>query len=122
MIKIITAESLPYADYIELYDEAHIILDQVYAYDQGYNALEAMAKGKVVFTGAEAEFLAYYGLSEDEVAINALPDVEQLVEKLTWLIQNPNKIAQIGKSARAFIEKEHHYIKVAKKYLDIYSL
>jgi glycosyltransferase involved in cell wall biosynthesis len=121
-IKVITAESLPYAEYIELYDEAHIILDQVYAYDQGYNALEAMAKGKVVFTGAEAEFLAHYGLSEDEVAINALPDVDQLVEKLTWLIQNPSKIEQIGKSARAFIEKEHHYIKVAKKYLETYSL
>ena len=86
-VKIITAENLPYDKYIQLYDEAHIILDQVYAYDQGYNALEAMAKGKVVFTGAEKEFLEHYGLSEDEVAINALPDVGQIVEKLSWLIE-----------------------------------
>ena len=41
---------------IKNYEQAHIILDQVYAFDQGYNALEAMAKGKVVFTGAEAIF------------------------------------------------------------------
>jgi hypothetical protein len=30
--------------YINSYNKAHILLDQVYAYDQGYNALEAMAK------------------------------------------------------------------------------
>ena len=47
-IEIIIAESLPYNNYIKLYHKAHIILDQVYAFDQGYNALEAMAKGKVV--------------------------------------------------------------------------
>jgi len=36
----------------------------VYAYDQGFNALEAMAKGKVVFTGAEKEWLELYNLEE----------------------------------------------------------
>jgi glycosyltransferase involved in cell wall biosynthesis len=121
-VKIIRVESIPYKQYLKLYEEAHILLDQVYAYDQGYNALEAMAAGKVVFSGAEKEFLEYYKLSEDEVAINALPDVNQLVEKLSWLIDNPEKIEQIGKNARAFIEKEHHYQKVAEKYLAVYGV
>ncbi|MGY8886130.1 MAG: glycosyltransferase family protein [Flavobacteriales bacterium] len=120
-VKIICVESVPYEEYLKLYEEAHIILDQVYAYDQGYNALEAMAAGKVVFTGAEIEFLEHYQLSEDEVAINALPDVNQLVEKLSWLIESPTKIEQIGKNARAFIEKEHHYKKVAENYLTVYN-
>jgi glycosyltransferase involved in cell wall biosynthesis len=121
-VKIICVESIPYEQYLKLYEEAHIILDQVYAYDQGYNALEAMAAGKVVFSGAEKEFLEHYELSEDEVAINALPEVDQLVEKLSWLIDNPRKIEQIGKSARAFIEKEHQYQKVAEKYLTVYGV
>jgi glycosyltransferase involved in cell wall biosynthesis len=106
---------------LKLYEEAHIILDQVYAYDQGYNALEAMAAGKVVFTGAEKEFLEHYKIPEDEVVINALPEVDSIVEKLSWLIETPEKIEQIGKNARAFIEKEHQYQKVAKKYLKVYS-
>ena len=80
-----------------------------------------MAKGKVVFTGAEKEFLEYYKLQEDEVAINALPDVEYLVEKLSFLIENPNKIEEIGKNARKFIEKEHDYKLIAKKYLDTWN-
>ena len=55
-VEVIITENIPYQEYINLYNKAHILLDQVYAYDQGYNALEAMAKGKVVFTGAEKEF------------------------------------------------------------------
>ncbi|MDX1774725.1 glycosyl transferase family 1 [Oceanihabitans sediminis] len=121
-VEVIEARSLPYEEYIESYNTAHILLDQVYAYDQGYNALEAMAKGKVVFTGAEQEWLNHYNLEEDTVAINALPDAEKIAEKLEWLILHPEKIAEISKNARAFIEKEHHYILIAKKYIDTWSV
>ncbi|WP_248723594.1 glycosyltransferase [Seonamhaeicola sp. ML3] len=120
-VKITSSRDIPYQDYIKLYEECHILLDQVYAYDQGYNALEAMAKGKVVFTGAEQEWLDYYGLKEDTVAINALPDTEHIVKKLEWLILNPKKIVEISKEARAFIEKEHHYKDIASKYLETWA-
>ena len=120
-VKVIIVENIPYKDYLQQYKEAHILLDQVYAYDQGYNALEAMAAGKVVFTGAETEFLDHYNLSEDEVCINALPDVDSIVKKLSWLIENPNKIVEIGENARDFIEKHHHYKNVAEQYLKAYE-
>ena len=115
-IEIIIAENLPYLTYINQYNRAHIILDQVYSFDQGYNALEAMAKGKVVYTGAENEFTQYYNLTE-KVTINALPDVDYLINELEHLINNPNEIIAIGTRARNFIEKEHNYIEVANKYL-----
>lgn len=120
-VEIIITEDLPYSEYINIYNRCHILLDQIYAYDQGFNALEAMAKGKVVFTGAEKEFLEYYGLKEDEVAINTLPDVDYLVEKLSELIQSPQKIIEISENAKAFIQREHHYIKIAQKYLDTWN-
>ena len=44
-VDIIITENIPYNEYISIYNKAHIVLDQIYAYDQGYNALEAMAKG-----------------------------------------------------------------------------
>lgn len=118
--EIIIAENLPYENYIKSYDKAHILLDQCFAYDQGYNALEAMAKGKVVFTGAEKEFLEQYNLQENEVCINAKADVDYLAEQLTFLIENPEKIIQISKNARAFIEREHDYVKIAEKYLNVW--
>ncbi|SRX54773.1 glycosyltransferase [Aequorivita sp. CIP111184] len=120
-VSIISVENIPYSEYIVKYNSAHILLDQVFAYDQGYNALEAMAKGKVVFTGAEIEFLDHYNLKEDEVCINALPDVKYLFEKLEDLILNPEKLASISVNARDFIEREHNYISVANKYLDVWG-
>jgi glycosyltransferase involved in cell wall biosynthesis len=120
-VEIIVAENLPYKDYIQAFDGCHILLDQVYAYDQGYNALEAMAKGKVVFTGAEKEWLDYYNLKENSVAINALPDTNDIVSKLEWLINKPDEILKISNNARLFIEKEHHYIRISEQYLKTWS-
>jgi hypothetical protein len=114
-VEIIIAKNLPYDTYIQKYNQAHIVLDQVYGFDQGYNALEAMAKGKVVFTGAEKEFVEYYNLTQ-KVAINALPNVDYLVTELSHLIENPNAIKDIGVRAQNFIKQEHDYIKIAKKY------
>jgi glycosyltransferase involved in cell wall biosynthesis len=113
-------ENLPYDEYIDRYDQAHIILDQVLGYDQGYNALEAMAKGKVVFTGAEQEFVEHYQL-ESQVAINALPDADQIYFELERLILNPELISEIGGNARRFIEQEHDYQTIAKRYLNVYA-
>ena len=120
-IEIIITKDIPYADYQKYFEKAHELLDQVYCFDQGFNALEAMAKGKVVFTGAEIEFLNQYRLQEDEVAVNALPDVAYLVEKLSYLIENPAEIERIGKNAIQFIHKEHHYITQAEKYVQLWK-
>ncbi|HLP63165.1 glycosyltransferase family protein [Flavobacterium sp.] len=120
-VEIIVTRSIPYSDYLRHYSRAHIVLDQVYSFDQGYNALEAMSRGKVVFTGAEREFLDHYGLQENEVAINALPDVDSIVNELSSLIEQPERIMAIGLRARAFIEREHHYIKTAKMYCDTWN-
>lgn len=119
-VEIVTTRDLPYTQYIEIYNRAHILLDMAYSYDQGYHALEAMAKGKVVFTGAETEFYEHYHLTE-KVNINAKPDVDYLVEQLSFLIENPQEILSISRNARAFIEKEHAYVKCAAQYLEIWN-
>ncbi len=119
-IDIFVTESMPYNDYINRYNQAHIVLDQLYGHDQGSNALEAMAKGKVVFTNASQVFEKHYGLSE-KVAINALPDVDYLVAQLSSLLDHPDEIKAMGQRARAFVCKEHDYLKVAQRYLEIWS-
>ena len=121
-VEVVTVEDVPYSEYIEKYNSAHIILDQIFSYDQGYNALEAMAKGKVIFTGAETEFLERYNLKADEVCVNTLPDVDYLFQKLEKLILDPKKLIAISTNARAFIEKEHDYVFIAKKYLEVWEL
>ena len=116
-IKIVKTIDIPYSEHLINVKKCDILLDQVYAYDQGYNALEAMALGKVVLTGAEKEWMEFYNLEEDTVAINALPDVSKIIEKLSWLIKNPIQLKNISKNARKFIEKHHDYENIANKYL-----
>lgn len=120
-VEIITVENKPYKEYIESFDKAHILLDQVYSYDQGYNALEAMAKGKVVFTGAEKEWLKHYDIKEDTIVINALPDAKSIANKLEWLILNPEKILELSKNGYKFVAREHDHIKCAQLYLKAWN-
>ena len=120
-IDITITYDVPYDEYIKIYNDCHILLDQVYAYDQGYNALEAMAQGKVVFTGAESQWLKHYNLEENSVAINALPNHYEIFDNLEWLILNPEKIIEISRNARNFIEREHNYIKSAQQYLNLWN-
>ncbi|HEY6144128.1 MAG TPA: glycosyltransferase [Flavobacterium sp.] len=119
-VEIIITNTIPYPVYIDLYNKAHILLDQSFSRDQGYNALEAMAKGKVVFTGAEQDFIDYYKLTE-RVCVNAKPDVDYLVRELSFLIENPQEIIAIGKRARAFIEREHDCVTIAERYLEVWK-
>ncbi len=116
-VEVITAENLPYSEYIKKYDAAHIVLDQTYALDQGYNALEAMAKGKVVFTGAGEAFCTFYKLPENSVAIHTIPDAEKIAENIQKLLLNPEKLVEISENARGFVEKYHDYEEIAERYL-----
>jgi glycosyltransferase involved in cell wall biosynthesis len=118
-IHITIAESLPYKEYITKYKNAHILLDQVLCYDQGYNALEAMAQGKVVFSGGSSLYLDAHDLKSVPV-IDAQPDVAYLTDQLSLLIDQPEKIIEIGKAARKHVIDHHHSIMIAKIYEEYY--
>jgi glycosyltransferase involved in cell wall biosynthesis len=114
-VQVTIAESLPYQEYITRYKSAHILLDQVLCYDQGYNALEAMAQGKVVFSGGSEFYLKAHHLDAIPV-IDAQPDVAYLVDQLSLLIDQPEKILQIGKAARKHVLEHHDSVRIAKTY------
>lgn len=120
-VDINTTRDLPYQEYVKANAACHILLDQVFSYDQGYNALENMARGKVVVTGAETEFLEHYGLQKNHICINALPDVSSIVEELDALISDPKRIVTMGSNARKFIEETHHYQEIATAYVNCWN-
>ena len=119
-VEIISTENLPYKQYMNTYSRCHILLDQIYSLDQGYNALEAMARGKVVFTGAGEHFNKQYNL-EDMVALDATPDAQKIANDLIELINHPQRLLEISKNARQFIEDHHNYKKVAQRYLQTWT-
>lgn len=119
--EILKAESVPYEQYKRMVDDCDILLDQLYGYSPGMNALLALAKGKIVVGGAEEECYDILGEKELRPMINVIPDEEDVYNKLKWLIENKEKIAQLQRESIEYIRRHHTPVEVAKRYLDFWN-
>lgn len=114
-------QGVTYDEYIKLYNDCHIFIDQLYFPDKGFNAVLGMAKGKVVFSGFSVEALrAYPDYSGKEIGINAYNDEQYLFEQFCNLIDNPHRIEQISGNAIEFVRNNHLSKLVADMYLYIW--
>lgn len=119
--ELIVVENVPYAEYLKLLNEAHVVLDQLYSYTPATNALLAMAMGKVVVSGAEPEFYDFIGEPELHPIVNALPDDDALFRKLEHLALNPASLPELGRKGREFVEKHNDVMVVAKRFIDFWE-
>lgn len=115
------AESVPYTQYVEMMRASDVILDQLYSYTPGMNALAAMAQGLVVVGGGEPESYEILGEFENRPIINVVPDENDVIEKLEELVLNKGKIQLLSQKSREFIEKHHDYVKVAQQYINFWQ-
>lgn len=118
---IVKVESVPFAEYQQLMDSCDVMLDQLYSYTPAMNALLAMAKGLVVVGGGEPE--NYEILHEDTLRpiVNVQPNEDSVYDAIRNLAVHPEKIAELSAQSMAYIQKHHHYIKVAQEYLDFWQ-
>lgn len=105
--RVTKVENLPYTEYITRLAESHILLDQLYSYTPATNALGAMAMGKVAVSGGEPEYYDFIGESELRPIINADPAKDNLTEQLMNLINDPERIIELGKESRRFVERHN---------------
>lgn len=113
-------ESLPYASYMEIMNGCNILVDQLYSYSPGMNALLGMAKGMVAISGGEPEIYSILGEENNMPIINPIPDRDDIYNKILNLVENIDSIETIGVNSRKFVEKHHNYIDVAMKYIDFW--
>lgn len=119
--EIYKAENIPFEEYRKLVDNCDILLDQLYGYSPGMNALLAMSKGKIVVGGAEEE--CYNILKEETLRpmINVTPDETDVYNQLKWLVENKDRIGILQRESLQFIKKHHNPIKVAKQYIEFWN-
>lgn len=111
---------LPFNDYIQLLQRTNVVLDDVNAYSLGMNALFSMAQGKIVMGGAESvasEELGYKFCP----AINLKRDVDQIISSIEYVLDNRDKIEEIGYNSRQFVETYHDHIKIAEQYINVWQ-
>lgn len=119
-VEIIYAERMPQAEYMELMRTSNVVVDQCYGYGYGINACIAMAMGKVVLSSCQKETIEDFAISETPL-ISIDPNVGSIYNALKMLVNNRQSIHMLGEKSRAYIEKEHDYIRVANKYLTNWS-
>ncbi len=119
--EVIKAENVPFKKYSRMVNKCDVLLDQLYGYSPGMNALLAMSKGKVVVGGAEEEFYNLMCENELRPMINVIPDENDVYSKLKWLIENKETIFDMQEDSIEFIRKHHNPIKVAEKYVGFWN-
>ena len=115
-------ENLPYDEYTRRMRDAHVILDQLYSYTPGTNALIAMAQGLVAVSGAEPEYYDLIGETVNKPIVNVSPLVEGDIDrKLAWLVEHRDQLPQMARASRIFVEKHNAAPVVAQRYLDFWN-
>lgn len=120
-VECICVEKLPYNEYVEVMERTNVVIDQCKSFGYGMNACIALAKGKVVLSGAEQLVLSEGGITDCPV-INIRPDVDDIVNKMIWIIETRYKLEELGFFSRQYIEKEHDYIKIAEQYINEWKM
>ena len=115
-------ENLPYDEYTRRMRDSHVILDQLYSYTPGTNALIAMAQGLVAVSGAEPEYYELIGETVNKPIINVSPLVEGDIDRqLCWLVEHRDQLSQMARASRAFVEKHNAASVVAERYINFWK-
>ena len=119
--EIIKAENVPFEEYSKMILSSDVLLDQLYSYTPAMNALLAMSKGLVAVSGGEPENYTILNETELRPIINVLPDEDDCFNKMEWLVLNKSQLPKLKSDSIEYIKRHHDYIKVAKRYSDLYS-
>ncbi|MBR0244157.1 MAG: glycosyltransferase family 1 protein [Bacteroidaceae bacterium] len=121
-VAILKAESVPFAQYQEMMNSSHVLLDQLYSYTPAMNALLAMAKGLIVVGGGEEEQYELLGEHQLRPIINVQPTEQDVYDQIAKrLLSGKEDIHQLQLDSMEYIRRHHDHIKVAQSYLDFYT-
>ena len=102
---------------LELYRNCDIIIDQVLIGSFGLLSVEGMALGKPVCVYLLDEIIEKYHPDIPLINVN----IDNLGQKLEYLINNPKERIAIGKKGRAYVEKNYNIEVVTKQLIKLYQ-
>ena len=120
-MKLVIAESVPFAEYLQMMQGADAILDQLYSYTPSMNSLLAMSMGIICIGGGEPENYEILGERELRPIINVEPTYDSVYRTLEDFITHPERIADLKRQSVAYVRRHHDSLRVARQYLDFWS-
>ena len=113
-----TIEKTSHQEAMSRYLQADIVIDQILCGTYGMLSVEAMAMGKVVVAYVRDDVKSH--MPQDLPIVVANPDT--IRDVLAELVNNPEKLHEIGVASRAYVMKYHGVEQVVDQLLGIYSL
>lgn len=110
-------QDVPLAEYLRLMQDSHIVLDQLYSYSPGTNALQAMALGKIAGSGAQPEYYEYIGNPESRPIFSLSPLDTDIKERLRAFSLDRSDLPRIAREGRRLVETHHDVKIVAQRFL-----
>lgn len=121
-VEIIMDGHMPFDKYLEAINKTNVMVDQCSCYGYGINGLISMAKGKVLMSGAHDKTLEVFGIKREECPVfHITPNVNQLVEQMSYIVEHKDMIPEWGYKSRKYVEKLHDYRKVAQQYVNAWK-
>jgi hypothetical protein len=120
-IELMVVENLAHAEAMERYRAADVVVDQLKIGWYGGFAVELMAMGKPVIAYVREDDLGGIParMREELPIVGATPDT--LEEVLGGLLDDPARRAEVGRCSRAFVERWHDPIRIARRMLEVYA-
>lgn len=120
-VQCICKGGIPYDEYVKLFDNVDILIDQTYHNGWGVNAAIGAMKGKCILAPCGPENCENMGISNIPF-VRIGPNSDQIYDTLKSLILNPEKIDLLKKESREFIEQYCECSIVARQYLQSVGL
>lgn len=115
-------QNRPFDEFSRLLSQADVVVDQLYSYTPATTALMAMARGKVVVSGAEPEYYDFIGERELRPVINIDPACpEQAIAALQVLADDRERLAARSRDSRAFAIRHNSAEAVARRFTDFWK-
>ena len=112
-------ENIKHGQIKKFFDSADICIDQLLSGWYGMFSVEAMALNKPVICYLNEDLFSFIPWGKDIPIVNA--NINNLYDKLKWLIENPKERQQIGKRGRDFVEKWHNPKIITERITELYK-
>lgn len=113
-VEIIYPEHLPLVEYLEIMKRVDIAIDQTKGNSYGMNAIYSMFSGHIVLAPANNLFLNDINI-QDSPIIKINNTKESIVNSLSSLIEERNKLDDRKKESQNYVVNIHSPIKIAEK-------
>lgn len=115
--------NMPFDEYSEFMKSVDIIVDEKNGITFGMATLMAMEEGKIVVTNNYRNTIecAQYQHIKEAPAFETGTTVEQIVDNLSYVIENKKMFDKIAKQGHDFVARYHDDKVIAKRFLDLYE-